>query len=134
MSSAGHRSLPHTADIRIEAWAPTAAECLAQAVTGLVEAFAVVPPDAAVETVVIDVADRPNDDALVSVLDEMIFLLDTRGLVPARAEGEVDRVRLDLAPLDAAEVTGAAPKAVTWHELRFEQVERGCFCAVTIDV
>jgi SHS2 domain-containing protein len=34
--------MPHTADLRIEAWAPTREECLAEAVRSLVDSFAVV--------------------------------------------------------------------------------------------
>ena len=33
----GHRSVPHTADLRIEAWAPTRDGCIRQAVLGAVE-------------------------------------------------------------------------------------------------
>jgi SHS2 domain-containing protein len=39
---AGHRTVPHTADLRIEAWAATREECLAEAVRGLVGSFAAV--------------------------------------------------------------------------------------------
>jgi Archease protein family (MTH1598/TM1083) len=38
----GHRSVPHAADPRVEAWAPTREECLAEAARGLVDSFAVV--------------------------------------------------------------------------------------------
>jgi len=36
----GHRSVPHTADLRIEAWGPTREDSIAEAVRGLVESFA----------------------------------------------------------------------------------------------
>lgn len=36
-TSSGHRSVPHTADLRIEAWAPTRDGCIRQAVLGTVE-------------------------------------------------------------------------------------------------
>ena len=36
-SASGHRSVPHTADLRIEAWAPTRDGCIRQAVLGAVE-------------------------------------------------------------------------------------------------
>jgi hypothetical protein len=36
----GHRTLPHTADIRIEAWAPGREQCIAEAVRGMVDTFA----------------------------------------------------------------------------------------------
>ncbi|WP_420884068.1 archease [Micromonospora sp. CPCC 205547] len=39
----GHRRVPHTADVRIEAWAPDQESCLAEAVDALVETF--VDPD-----------------------------------------------------------------------------------------
>jgi SHS2 domain-containing protein len=38
-TKAGHRSVPHTADLRIEAWAPTREGCIHQAVLGTVESF-----------------------------------------------------------------------------------------------
>jgi len=38
----GHHTVPHTADLRVEAWAPTREECMAEAVRGLVDSFAVV--------------------------------------------------------------------------------------------
>ncbi len=36
----GHRNVPHTADLRIEAWGPTREDCIAEALRGLVESFA----------------------------------------------------------------------------------------------
>jgi hypothetical protein len=39
-SQRGYRTLPHTADLRIEAWAPTREACLAEGVAGLVATFA----------------------------------------------------------------------------------------------
>jgi SHS2 domain-containing protein len=36
----GYRLLPHTADVVVQAWAPTRAACLAEAVRGLVAVFA----------------------------------------------------------------------------------------------
>jgi SHS2 domain-containing protein len=38
----GHWTMPHPADLRIEAWGPTREDCLAEAVLGLVDSFAVV--------------------------------------------------------------------------------------------
>ena len=39
-STSGHRSVPHTADLRIEAWAPTRDGCNRQAALSTVESFA----------------------------------------------------------------------------------------------
>jgi SHS2 domain-containing protein len=38
----GHRKALHPADLRIEAWGPTREECIAEAVRGLVDSFAIV--------------------------------------------------------------------------------------------
>ena len=98
-TGSGHRCWPHTADLRIEAWAPTREGCIAEAVVGTV----VVPGHPA-------------------VLDELIYLMDTTGDVPIDAELEPVEEGVDVrfAMVDAATVPqiGALPKAVTLHELR----------------
>src|SRR5512144_769912 len=43
VASAGYALLPHTADVIVAAWAPTATGCIEQAVRGLVAVFAEVP-------------------------------------------------------------------------------------------
>jgi SHS2 domain-containing protein len=134
----GHRAVPHTADVRIEAWGPTLETCLAEAVAGLVESFADttgVRPDPVVTT---SVPGESDPDLLVAVLDEAIYLLETRDVVPCAVEFAPEpgglAVRWHLASLRDVEIVGAVPKAVTLHDLRFEQTDRGWTCAVTIDV
>jgi SHS2 domain-containing protein len=136
----GHRSVPHTADTRIEAWAPTRDGCIAEAVTGLVASFADTSSiDAGgarpVRTAVVDLTVGSDADALVEALDEVVYLLDTQGAVPVEADvAPGPRLRLHLVPVTDVVITGAAPKAVTLHELRLDRVDGGWFCAVTIDV
>ena len=120
---AGHRTVPHTADLRIEAWAGTREECLAEAVRGLVGSFAVVAGrqpcrrDSCVMTAGSDA------DLLVAVVDEVICRLDAEGEIPVSVavrpapDGGV-AVSFALVPVAAAEITGAAPKAASLHELR----------------
>jgi SHS2 domain-containing protein len=134
----GHRNLPHTADIRIEAWGPTREACFAEAVAALVDSFADTSRAHAERSVTADVAADTDEDALVTVLDEMIYLLDTSEVIPVSAsagyrEG-VLRLRLDVAPLRDAEITGAVPKAVSLHGLRFAREGGGWSCTATIDV
>lgn len=134
----GHRSVPHTADARIEAWAPSREQCVAEAIAAVVEGFAAVPEDVAASPVEFTIEPGADDDMLVSVLDEVIYRLDTAGQVPVH--GEVDaidgglRVRLDMIDTDRIEVVGAVPKAVALHELRFGREANGWSCAVTLDV
>lgn len=79
-----------------------------------------------------------DDDLLVAVLDEMIYLLDTESEAPVdlalrSADGAVD---VSFAMVDASTLPqiGAVPKAVSLNELRFSHGRNGWHCAVTLDV
>ena len=137
-AASGHRSLPHTADARVEAWAPSREGCIAEAVAGTVEAF-------------LDTADaRPTaahhfrvdagaaEDQLVAVLDEVVYLLDTTGQVPlatvvSATAGGLD-VRFDTAEGASLRQVGAVPKAVSLHDLSFARGAGRWSCRVTLDV
>ncbi|SBT45067.1 archease [Micromonospora narathiwatensis] len=136
----GHRNVPHTADVRIEAWAPDREECVAEAVAAMLDVFvdtAGATADATSET---RYAVPPGDDAdmLVAVLDEVIFRLETAGVLPlasdVRAADGGLLVRWWTVDADAVELIGAVPKAVSLHELRFGPDRDGWSCAVTLDV
>jgi SHS2 domain-containing protein len=134
----GHRSVPHTADARIEAWAPTREACVAEAVGALVDGFADLSAAPPAGTVEFRIGPAADPDLLVSVLDRVIYLMDTEGQLPAAAEvrpadGGLD-VRLRMAEPDRGATFGAVPKAVSLHELRFDGGAAGWSCAVTLDV
>jgi SHS2 domain-containing protein len=135
---AGHRSVPHTADARVEAWAPTRERCVAEAVAALVEGFVDVTGARPVVTEGFQVSPGPDEDMLVAVLDRVVYLIDTTGQVPIRADvSSVDSglaVRLEMADPDTVEVIGAVPKAVSLHELRFAADDVSWSCSVTVDV
>lgn len=134
----GHRLMPHTADVRIEAWGASRERCLVEAALGMVESFADVSdvrPTGVERVWLVGVGD---DDLLATLLDEVVFRLEVRGQVPVdvaadTAHGGLD-VRLAVAGLAEVEITGAVPKAVSWHELHFGPDPYGWSCAVTIDV
>jgi SHS2 domain-containing protein len=134
----GHRDLPHTADIRIEAWGPTREACLAEAVAALTEAFADTTGAVARRTAEADLDAETGEDALVAVLDEVIYLLEVAEVVPLGAEIEQRagglRLRMDVAALHDAEITGAVPKAVSLHGLRLGRDAGRWSCTATIDV
>ncbi|WP_406723696.1 archease [Streptomyces sp. GD-15H] len=135
---AGHRSVPHTADLRVEAWAPTREECLAQAVRGVCESFLDLTGAAGVRRRDVVVQADRGEDVLVALLEEVVYWLDTEGEVPVGMElaavtGGV-RCGLQLADAGSLPVTGAAPKAVTLHELTFVGGPEGWKCSVTLDV
>jgi SHS2 domain-containing protein len=134
----GHRTLPHTADLRIEAWAPTREACIAETVAGLVSSFADTRGAVPVQSAITDLAARTDGDTLVAVLDEVIYRLDTEHSVPLAVDveprGNGVRIRLELAAVDSVELTGAIPKGVTLYQLRLVHGPDGWSSAVTVDV
>ncbi|HEX5541959.1 MAG TPA: archease [Micromonospora sp.] len=134
----GHRSVPHTADLRIEAWAPSRERCVAEAVVAMVDSFAEAPKTTPTTTVGFRTEPGTDEDLLVAVLDEVIYRMDTAGQLPVGAEvaavdGSLD-VQFRMVDTERVELVGAVPKAVSLHELRFDQGKGGWSCAVTLDV
>jgi len=134
----GHRTVPHTADLRVEAWAPTRDGCIRQVVLAVVESFLDLSSAHADHTRLGRlVADR-DDDLLVAVLDEVIYLLDTAAEAPVDLElhdvsGGVG-VTFTMADASTLPQLGAVPKAVSLNELRFSHGRHGWRCLVTLDV
>jgi len=156
-ASTGHRTVPHTADLRIEAWAPTRDECIAEALRGLVGSFADLAGVAGARSTERRVTARTDADLLAAAADELIYLLDAEGEIPVTIQvrppepeqasapggpaGSPGGERastilvLALAPVEAAQVTGAIPKAVTLHELACAPAGPGSWRAsMTVDV
>ena len=135
-----HRTVPHTADLRVEAWAPTREACLAEAVRGLVDSFAVVAAARPQHTAERRFIAASDEDLLVAIVEEVIYRLDADGEIPVAVDvrpapdGGVVLV-LPLADLSEVEITGAAPKAASLHELRCAPDTAGRWsCGITIDV
>jgi SHS2 domain-containing protein len=137
-NGAGHRSVPHTADLRIEAWAPTREGCIAQAVLGAVESFLDTSSAHPVRTRRRQLTAHSDEDLLATVLDEVIYLLDTGDEVPVDVELEPEGEGVDVrfAMVDASRLpqVGAVPKAVSLHELSLAPGPGGWRCSVTLDV
>ena len=137
-SASGYRSVPHTADFRIEAWAPTRNGCIRQAVLGTVESFLDTSPARPNHTLVCRLSAERDDDLLVAVLDEVIYLLDTAGEAPVDLEvndtdGSVD-VTFAMADAGMLLQVGAVPKAVSLNDLRLAREQASWRCSVTLDV
>lgn len=135
---AGHRSVPHTADLRVQAWGPTRERCFAEAVRAVTEAL--VDPAGATRTAprrAVIRADR-DEDLLVALLDEVVYGLDTAGEVPvdvglSAVPGGLE-AEFRVVAVDSLSVIGAAPKAVTLHGLACARGPEGWSCSVTLDV
>jgi len=79
----GHRSMPHTADLRFEAWGPTREDCIAEAVRGLVESFADVSGAGCHQAIECRLTAGSDADLLAAAIEEVIHGLDT----PCRESG-----------------------------------------------
>jgi SHS2 domain-containing protein len=153
--TAGHRIVSHTADLALEAWAPSREDCLTEAVRALVDSVAEPTETAAAEgDVTFAVAPgTPDEDLLVAVLDEAIYQMEVHERLPVdvslhpEAARTADRaapgapapdaaleVRFATVPARSARVVGAMPKAVSLHELRFAATGGIWSCHVTVDV
>ena len=137
-SGSGHRTVPHTADLRIEAWAPTRDGCIRQAVLATAESFLDLSSAHANHTRLRRLTADRDDDLLVAVLEEVIYLLDTVAEAPVDLElQDVDGgVDVTFAMADASRLlqVGAVPKAVSLNQLRFSNDRHGWRCLVTLDV
>ncbi|MFJ2720192.1 archease [Streptomyces sp. NPDC091412] len=137
-SPRGHRSLPHTGDLRVEAWAPTREECIVEAVRGMVGSFAELPPGASMVTRECVVSAEDDGRILAAVLEEVIYRMDAADELPAditvTPEPGGVRVRFSMADSSTATQTGAIPKAVALHGLWLARDAHGWACRVTLDV
>ena len=137
----GHRLLPHTADIRIEAWGPSPAECCEEAVAALAESCFDTSEVSEPRSLPVDLpraADR--EQLLVALLDEALYTIDVFGAVPiaahlsVRGQGGLTGT-FETMPVSAARQVGSAPKAVARSDLSFERDPAlGWRCVATIDV
>lgn len=134
----GYRSMPHTADIRIEAWAPSREECLAEAVRALVAGFADTAASAPTGAAEVLIDPGTDEDLLLDLLNEVIYRLETAGQVPLTAEvtglPAGLRVRFAMTEVERVEPVGAAPKAVSLHDLRLAPDGTQWSCTATVDV
>jgi SHS2 domain-containing protein len=132
--------VPHTADLRIEAWGPTREDCIAEAVRGLVESFADVGGTGRQQATERHLTAGSDADLLAAAFEEVIYALDASGEIPAAvevsraADGGID---LTLRVVDAGtvEIIGAVPKAASLSGLTCAPAAPGQWsCAVTVDV
>ncbi|WP_236241897.1 archease [Streptomyces sp. CC228A] len=134
--AAGHRTLPHPGDVRIEAWGETREQCLGEAVLGWVDCFADVSAAHARAVRRVRVPEESDEDLLATLLEEVVSRFDADGEVPVDVEveatnGDVD-VRLAVADAAAVPLTGTAPTSVSWSDLHMGRGPYGWTCGVTM--
>jgi protein archease len=120
----GHRVRPHTADVIVEAWAPSRAGCLEELVRGVVDTFAETRTAMSTREIPLEVGAARDEDVVVALVDDVCYLLDADGLVVVdvtleeEEDGDFDGIFF-VAPVDAVVPTGAAPKGVSRSDLQF---------------
>lgn len=138
MNDVRHRVRPHTADLILEVYGPTREAALAEAVRALAATYAEPQTDERV-TVAVSVSGTTDAEVLVGVLDETIYLADTRGLVAVDADlgssEEAVSGTFTTVPVTGVEVIGAVPKAVARTDLAAgPDRDGGWWGRVTVDV
>lgn len=137
--SKGHASLPHTADVCIEAWAPTAEGCYEEAVAAFVDIFADVTDASGGQPRPFHVGPGSPETLLVLLLDEVLLALDVDGLVPRAAHveppcGDSLNGVFTLVPLTEVDVVGSVAKGVSYEGLCFGAEDGAWRCQATVDV
>ncbi|MFC9626505.1 archease [Streptomyces sp. NPDC056930] len=135
--------MPHTADMRVEAWAPTAEGCIGEAVRAVLEGFADTSGAAVVGEREYVITAESDADLLVAVLEEVVYRMDADGEIPlvvevgsirSAGDGRGLSVRFGMADAGTAVPIGAVPKAVSLHDLQLRGGPGGWTCRVTLDV
>jgi SHS2 domain-containing protein len=135
----GHRAIPHTADVILEAWAPDVAGCLEEAVAALASTYGEVDDGTALTARTVEVPPGQRETQLLDLLDEVIFALDTAEGVPVAADVRLVadgslQVVLRLVPLDRVAPTGSVPKGISRSELELRDSPKGVSCRFLVDV
>ncbi len=107
--------MPHTADLRIEVWSPSRKGCIGEAVLGTVESFLDTSLARAQRIRQCRLTGDRDDDLLLAMLEEIIYVLDTAGEAPVDVELEAITVSPPLAGMVSSRVIlrpFAAPKII----------------------
>lgn len=130
--------LEHTADVGVRAEGATLADCFEQATLGLADIMGIWRPGEGEEFSVALEAGDPGA-LLVDWLSEILWLHDSRdsdlaGLEIRSADKTAVSGTVRLSPRGDDPAEGTQVKAVTYHQLRVEETERGWIAEVYLDV
>ena len=132
----GFRIVDHTADVIVESWGESKAECLEELARGFCAVFVAPAAASGRRSFLIE---APATDLAPMLLEEIIYLLDTSGSIPIGAEvSAVDSQGvqgwIELALPENAEIVGAAPKAISRTDAGLVAANDQWICRVTVDV
>ncbi len=134
------RLLAHTADIGLEATAPSRSELFRAAALGLKVLLFGDSPATAAERHAVRLGAGDRAELLVAWLNEVLFLCESKRLVPA-AFDIVELTERSLAAVISGEpfdpgrhAVERTAKAVTYHQLLVEKRKGGWYARVYIDL
>ena len=130
-----------TADAGIEAWGDTMEEAFRAAAEGLISLLAEIPEERVGKSIVpVMVKDNELPSLLVKFLNELIFLEEARGLIPAKIsrlwiKGSNLFCTIQCVPADSVDpATRTQVKAATYHGLEIKKEENGVRIKVIFDI
>jgi SHS2 domain-containing protein len=137
---AGHAARPHTADVIVEAWAPSRTGCLEELVRGVVQTFADVSGVATTRELPVEIDTPLDEDVVVGLIADVIYILDADGLVAldvSLEENEQDgsiKGTFCVAPVEQVTAVGAPPKGVSRSDLVFGRDDSTWRARIVVDV
>jgi SHS2 domain-containing protein len=139
--ASGYRELEGiTADAGIEAWGKNVTEAFIGAADGLASLIAKIPDEKLTKTESISLHGENQPDILVKFLNEMIYLEETRNLIPGKTKKLWINGPNLFAVLRCADGSAVDPadrghvKAATYHGLEINQSESEVRIKVIFDV
>lgn len=140
MRPMGFRQLDHTADVRLEVWAPTVEDLFCEAARALFSLITDITKVVPREERKVEVRGESTEELLVEWLNELLFYHDAEGLLFS----EFAILRLNPGQLDAsAQGEPFSPerheillpvKAVTYHGLKVQRKSGDFRCEIILDV
>jgi SHS2 domain-containing protein len=127
-----HEWREHTAEVELVIDAATPADVFAEAALAFAELAGAGADEPAVRDVRLEAHDRAS--LLVDWLEELIYLADTDGFVPQRADVQLDGDRLDARLEGAVGAVDPLVKAATYHGLAFADHDGRWEARVVLDV
>ena len=136
--NSGHRIVANADGFVIESFGASPTASIAEALSGLVEEFAVLSDQPSARLLPLSETKGAGEDALVQLLEEVIDALDVFAVVPIRfhlAETEDGGIAgdMEVVPARAAEIIGPKPKGVSHHGLSIVHGAGTWRCRVQIE-
>lgn len=135
-SQRGHRELEHTADWALEVWAPDLPTLLEEAARGMYDLLGLeVDPAARRQQRQLELAPPDREAALVELLGELLYLLETERIAfePLTLDVRGGSLTAELVGAHVLDQTKEI-KAVTYHQLEVRDTANGVEATVVFDV